>query len=85
MSRIQQDSATMRLDWRGLKTGSEEWNVLVDTRFIDSEDGSVVAAMNVEVFVNGVVKIYTRLREGGREQMRGRWSISARRIEDRKL
>lgn len=46
--------------------------MLVDTRFIDSEDGSVVAAMNVEVFVNGVVKIYIRLREGGREQMRGR-------------
>lgn len=51
----------MRLEWRGLKTGCKEWNGFVDTRFVDSEDGSVVAAMNVEVFVNGVVKIYIRL------------------------
>lgn len=47
----------MRLEWRGLKTGCKEWNGFVDTRFVDSEDRSVVAALNVEVFVNGVVKI----------------------------
>ena len=47
----------MRLEWRGLKTGCNKWNGFVGTRFVDSEDGSVVAATNVEVFVNGVVKI----------------------------
>lgn len=57
----------------------------MDTGFVDREDGSVVAAMNVEVFINGVVEIYIRLRENQIEQMRGRWSISARRTEERKL